>query len=95
MHELTGEKEPSLDDILERLAECDIVLVEGYKRESQLKIEARRRGAREHTPLSINDPNIVAIAADHPQPGETLPVFDIDDIPAIASFIEKVTGLNP
>ncbi len=95
MHELAGEAEPSLDDILERLAECDLVLVEGYKRESQLKIEVRRRGAREHTPLSINDPNIVAIAADHPQPGETLPLFDIDDIPAIASFIEKVTGLNP
>lgn len=94
MHELIGEAEPSLDDILGRLGECDLVLVEGYKRAKQPKIEARRLGAREHTPLSGNDPDIVAIAADHPQPGEMLPVFDIDDIPAIAGFIETVTGLK-
>ena len=29
MHELRGEEEPSLDEIVARLAPCDIVLVEG------------------------------------------------------------------
>ena len=33
MHELRGEDEPKLDEILARLAPCDLVLVEGYKRE--------------------------------------------------------------
>ncbi len=94
MHELDGEEEPALGDILARIAPCDIVLVEGYKHESHLKIEARRRDARDHTPLSPNDPNIVAVAADCPQPRETLPVFDIDDVPAIADFIEDVTRLR-
>ncbi|MET3792615.1 molybdopterin-guanine dinucleotide biosynthesis protein B [Aquamicrobium terrae] len=94
MHELDGEDEPALGDILARLAPCDLVLVEGYKRESHLKIEARRRGARDHTPLARNDANIVAVAADFPQPGEVLPVFDIDDVAAIADFIEVATGLS-
>ena len=94
MHELAGEKEPALARILARLAPCDLVLVEGYKRESHLKIETRRRDAREHARLASSDPGIVAVAADHPQPGESLPVFAIGNISAIADFIEGATGLK-
>ncbi|TIV73046.1 MAG: molybdopterin-guanine dinucleotide biosynthesis protein B [Mesorhizobium sp.] len=94
MHELRNEDEPSLDDILSRLAPSDIVLVEGYKREAHKKIEARRLEAKDRTPLSINDPNIVAIAADFKVGGETLPVFDLDDTKSIADFVERATGLN-
>ncbi|MDX8512745.1 molybdopterin-guanine dinucleotide biosynthesis protein B [Mesorhizobium captivum] len=93
MHELRNEDEPSLDDILSRLAPSDIVLVEGYKREAHRKIEARRLEAKDRTPLSINDPNIVAVAADFPVEGETLPVFDLDNTKSIADFIERATGL--
>lgn len=95
MHELRGEEEPALETILSRLSPCDIVLVEGYKREHHLKIEARRREAKNAAPLSADDPHIVAIAADHAVAGETVPVFDIDDISAIADFIEAATGLAP
>lgn len=94
MHELREEQEPRLDDILARLAPCDLVLIEGYKREPHKKIEARRLDARERTPLSPNDANIVAVAADHPQADETLPVFDLDDVDAIADFIEAAAGLT-
>jgi molybdopterin-guanine dinucleotide biosynthesis protein B len=94
MHELRGDAEPTLDAILARLEPADIVLVEGYKRESHQKIETRRLGAKDSAPLSQNDPHIVAVAADHPQPGEKLPVFDIDDVAAIADFIERATGLR-
>jgi molybdopterin-guanine dinucleotide biosynthesis adapter protein len=93
MHELRGEDEPKLDDILARLTPCDIVLVEGYKREAHKKIEARRLEAKDRTPLSANDPNIVGIAADHAIEGEKLPVFDLDDTKSIADFIERSTGL--
>ncbi len=93
MHELRGEAEPALDDILSRMAPCDLVLVEGYKRAGHEKIEARRRQAKDTTPLSTDDRTILAIAADHALPGERLPVFDINDISAIADFIEKATGL--
>ncbi len=94
MHELRGEAEPSLDAILARLAPCDLVLVEGYKREPHRKIETRRLGAKDTTPLTVSDPNIVAIAADHPVSGEAVPVLDIDDLSAIADFVEAATGLS-
>lgn len=93
MHELRGEDEPPLEHILARLAPCDLVLVEGYKREPHPKIEARRLGAKETTPLSPADPAIVAVAADHEQPGETLPVFALDDVEAIADFIASCLKL--
>jgi len=93
MHELRGEDEPKLSDILARLAPADIVIVEGYKREGHQKIETRRLEAKDRAPLAPSDPSIVAVAADHPQAGETLPVFDLNDVAAIADFVERQTGL--
>jgi molybdopterin-guanine dinucleotide biosynthesis protein B len=86
--------EPSLAEILERLAPCDLVLVEGYKREAHAKIELRRLRREGNTPLAPGDPSIVAIAADHAVRTTALPVFDLDDIGAIADFIERSTGLK-
>lgn len=94
MHELRGDAEPSLEAILARLGPVDLVLVEGYKRETHQKIETRRRDSKDDARLSLDDPHIVAIAADQPQADESLPVFDIDDVPAIADFIERTTGLR-
>ena len=93
MHELKGDSEPSLEEILSRLSPVDLVLVEGYKRERHAKLEVRRLQARQSTPLSASDPAIVAIAADQRVDGETLPVFALDDIAAIADFIERQCGL--
>jgi molybdopterin-guanine dinucleotide biosynthesis protein B len=94
MHELRDENEPTLDAILSRLDACDIVLVEGYKREAHSKIETRRLEAKDRAPLSANDPHIVAIAADFAVAGENLPVFDLDDAKSIVDFIERTTGLT-
>lgn len=93
MHELRGEPEPTLGEVLDRLSPCDLVLIEGYKREAHAKLELRRRGAKEATPLAPGDPSIVAIAADFPVDDAALPAFHLDDIGAIADFIERVTGL--
>ena len=94
MHELRDEQEPELATILQRMAPADIVIIEGYKREGHRKIETRRQDSRSREPLSPNDVNIIAVAADSPQPGETLPVFDLDDVAAIADFAERATGLK-
>lgn len=94
MHELRGEEEPSMRTIIGRLAPCDLVLVEGYKREDHPKIEVRRLEARERIPLAAGDPGIVAIAADHPVTGTDLPSFPLDDITAIADFVEIQAGLR-
>jgi molybdopterin-guanine dinucleotide biosynthesis adapter protein len=87
MHELRGASEPTLEEVLARLAPCDIVLIEGYKREPVPKIEARRLEAANSTPLAPTDPYICAIAADHAVDDTSLPVFDLDDTIAIADFI--------
>jgi len=94
MHELRGGPEPSFEEILARLAPCDLVLIEGYKREPIPKIEARRLGAKNREPLAPTDPHITAIAADHPVTDSALPIFDLDDTSAIADFVERVTGLS-
>lgn len=95
MHELRGAAEPSFEEILARIGPCDLVLIEGYKREAVPKIEARRLDAKNREPLAPTDPHIVAIAADHPVDDTTLPVFDLDDTIAIADFVAEVTGLPP
>ena len=94
MHELRGEQEPSLDAVLARLAPCDVVLVEGYKREPHKKIETRRLGAKDSTPLSAADSNIIAIASDYLLSDEVLPTFDLNNIYSIADFVEATTGLS-
>jgi molybdopterin-guanine dinucleotide biosynthesis protein B len=94
MHELRNEDEPRLAEVLARMAPVDLILIEGYKRESHAKIEVRRIEAAKREPLVPQDPMIVAIAADHDIEGAALPVFALDDVPAIADFILSHCGLE-
>ncbi|WP_274424090.1 molybdopterin-guanine dinucleotide biosynthesis protein B [Chelativorans sp. YIM 93263] len=87
LHEIREEEEPALDDVLEKLSPCDLVLVEGYKREPHPKIECRRLEARDQTPLAGAVPNIRAVAADHASKTGDLPLFALDDVDGIAGFI--------
>jgi molybdopterin-guanine dinucleotide biosynthesis protein B len=93
MHELRGAPEPSLAEVLARLAPCDIVLIEGYKREPVPKIEARRLDAKSREPLAPSDPHIVAIAADHLVADTSLPTFDLNLTADIADFVLAELGL--
>ncbi len=90
IHELDNEVEPPLDTVIAKLSPCDLIIVEGYKREGHAKIEVRRLGARDGIPLAPGDPSIVAIASDVTLEPQSLPVFHLDDTAAIADF---VTGL--
>jgi molybdopterin-guanine dinucleotide biosynthesis protein B len=95
VRELRDAPEPSLEEMIGRLDPCDLVLVEGYKAAPIPKIEARRRAAARAEPLAERDPNVVAIAADHPCDGAGRPVFAFDDVAAIADFIVKMLGVSP
>jgi molybdopterin-guanine dinucleotide biosynthesis adapter protein len=92
MHELDGEGEPPLADVLARLSPCDLVIVEGYKREGHAKIEVRRGGGG--TPLAPDDASIIAIASDSENRSTLLPVFHPDDVTGIASFIADRFNLS-
>jgi molybdopterin-guanine dinucleotide biosynthesis protein B len=87
MHELRGAAEPSLDDLVSRLSPCDLVLVEGFKREPIPKLEVYRAGDGADL-LFPHDPHIVGIATDA-LPATRLPVFRLDEIERIADFLLK------
>lgn len=92
IHESRGEAEPPLDEILAKLAPCDLVIVEGYKRDGHDKIEVRNL-ALDHPKLAGGDPTVVAIAANGPVADAPVPVFGRDDVTALAGFIVKHMGL--
>src|SRR3954471_14248627 len=63
VHELRGTAEPTLRELLAKLAPVDLVIVEGYKREPHPKLEVHRAAAQKPL-LQPEDPHIVAIASD-------------------------------
>lgn len=91
MTELRDAPEPPLATLLTQLAPVDLVLVEGYKRDSHPKIEAHRAETR-HPLIAPDDPTVRAVASDHPLELDR-PVFDLNDTAAIADFILAEVGL--
>ena len=69
MHELRGEPELTLRQAVNQFSPCDLVLVEGFKRESIPKLEIWRAEVGKGL-LFPNDKNIVALATDDPLPNE-------------------------
>jgi len=88
MSELRDAPEPSLEDLLTRLDPVDLVLVEGYKRDTHPKLEVWR-AANGKPPIFPDDPTVIALATDAAPPGVALPVLDLDDIAAIARFVTE------
>jgi molybdopterin-guanine dinucleotide biosynthesis protein B len=91
MHELRGAREPTMGEMIKLIAPCDLLLIEGYKREPLDKLEVYRSTLGEPL-LFPQDPHIVAIAGDQRVDAE-LPQFSIDDVSAIAAFICRHVGL--
>lgn len=87
MHELRGAPEPSLRELLMRLEPVDLVLVEGYKKGSHVKIEVHRL-ANGKPFLYPDDATIAAIVSDA---GEGLPLHlpqaNLDDIEGVAKLV--------
>jgi len=93
MHELGSSPELPFEDILSQTGPCDLVLVEGFKREHFPKIEIRREGATSQLPLA-SVPGLVAVASDRPeQEADPVPIFHLDDIRGITDFIAKHLNL--
>lgn len=85
----TEPKEPHLSDLLSKLdlAHLDLVLVEGFKRDSIPKLELHRPSLGK--PLIYpEDDNVIAVATDTPRQIITdLPVLDLTDTSAILAFV--------
>jgi len=91
MTELRGTQEPPLADLLAQLAPVDLVLVEGYKRDTHAKVEAYRK-VTGNPLIAVDDPTIRAVASDTALTLDR-PVFDLNDTSAIADFILSEVGL--
>lgn len=84
---------PVLGDLLAQLPQCDLVLVEGYKREAIPKLEIHRAETMKPW-LFPDDPYILAVASDIAPPQafntvapQTFPRIDLDAIQSISDFI--------
>jgi molybdopterin-guanine dinucleotide biosynthesis protein B len=87
MHELRGAEEPPLDDLIGRLGNCDLVLVEGFKQGAFPKLEVWRPSLGK-PPLWPQWPGIVAIASDAPTAVPAGPAaLDLAATAAIADFV--------
>lgn len=85
MHELREAPEPSLDELMARMAPVDLLLVEGFKAHAHEKLEVHRPSVGKPF-LYPDDPHIVAVASDEAL-SLPLPVLPLDDIAAIADMI--------
>lgn len=70
------------------LGDTDLILAEGFKKQPLAKIEIFRTGSDHKEPMCLEDPNLIAFVTDSEyQPH--VPVFGLNDVQEIASFIEK------
>ncbi len=91
MHELRDAAEPTLEQHLARLSPCDLVLVEGFKKEAIPKLEVHRQ-ANGKPFLFPGDAHIIALAGDVSL-NLPLPWFDLNQPESIAALILRHTGL--
>lgn len=86
MHELRGKPEPGLPELLGKLSDVDLVLIEGFKRQKFPKLEVHR--TENGKPLLHPDDDwIVAVASDSPLDHAAVPVIDLNDIDKIADLL--------
>jgi molybdopterin-guanine dinucleotide biosynthesis adapter protein len=86
MHELRDEPEPDLAMLLQRISACDLILVEGFKRERHPKLEVYRPSVGK-PPLFADDPRVIAVASDVALPAPCPPWVDLNDIEAVANCV--------
>jgi molybdopterin-guanine dinucleotide biosynthesis protein B len=91
VRELRDEPEPGLEELLGRLSDCDLVLVEGWKHAAIPKIEVHRQAVGAPL-LAASDPHVLAVASDRPAGDlaahlpRDVALFGLDAVEALARF---------
>ena len=92
MHELRDAPEPGVEDLIGHMTAVDLLLIEGFKRQTHDKLEVHRPALGKPL-LCGEDPHIVAVASDSPLPEAGRPLLDLNDVEAIADFVVRHCGL--
>jgi molybdopterin-guanine dinucleotide biosynthesis protein B len=92
MHERRNDGDVTLDELIGRLAPCDLVLIEGFKQEPVPKLEVYRP-ENGKPPLFAERSDIVAVATDA-EIETNLPKLPLNDVGAIADFVMKTLQLQ-
>ena len=82
---------PGVDSVIARLGPVDLVLVEGFKGGPHVKLEVHRV-ALGRPLICRDDRTVAAVASDARLTGLPVPMLDLDDEEAIATFIVRVTA---
>lgn len=100
IREFRAVEEPTVDQLVGELVDCDWVLVEGFKHAPLPKIEVWRAVTGRPAQYPV-DPFVIAVATDSeaalPAP-TSLPIFHLDDADGITAFIleqEQRCGYQP
>ena len=80
------QQELSLEEIISRLPETDLVLVEGYKKNAYPKIEIHRKELGR--PLISDPKELLAVVTDE-KLDVPVPQFDLDDVAGVCDLILK------
>ncbi|MDR3373565.1 MAG: molybdopterin-guanine dinucleotide biosynthesis protein B [Ancalomicrobiaceae bacterium] len=86
LHEVHDDREPSLAELLPRLAPVDLVLVEGFHSHGLPSIEVHRPSAG-HPLMWHPGSHIVAVASDEPIDVLGVPRLDLNRPDCVAAFI--------
>jgi molybdopterin-guanine dinucleotide biosynthesis protein B len=89
MHELRNESEPDLNELIDRLTDPDVIIVEGFKTHPIKKIEVWRE-LTGHPRIAPSDPYVVAVASDKPTQ-DSLTQLDINQPQQIVEFILQLS----
>ena len=92
VHELRGSAEPSLAQLLAKLAPVDLVIVEGFKANPHPKIEVFRH-ALGKPPIWPGRPDIVAVACDEPV-NDPPHMLSLNDPAAIVDWALQYLRIN-
>ena len=88
IHELGQGPEPSLDQIIQRCGNVDLLLIEGFKWSPHPKLEVWDPNLGKSM-LAPAEPSVVAIAADDHLDGLSVPRFHRNDCEGIAAFVAE------
>ena len=91
MHEIGDAPEPPLEELVRRMARVDFVLIEGFHTHGHPAIEVYRPHEG-HALMWREGSTIVAVASDERLPAVTVPVLDLNDAQAIATFALEKAG---